>query len=49
MQQSSYYGFASMLPPKYTQAVMVGESKLKQFNHTNFLVHFLKKKSMLKK
>lgn len=29
VQQSSYYGFASMFPKKYTQAVMTGESKLK--------------------
>lgn len=26
IQQSSFYGFASMLPKKYPQAVMVGES-----------------------
>ncbi|XP_018577817.1 equilibrative nucleoside transporter 4 [Anoplophora glabripennis] len=26
VQQSSFYGYTSMLPPKYTQAVMVGES-----------------------
>lgn len=28
VQQSSFYGFASMLPKKYTQAVMAGESML---------------------
>lgn len=27
VQQSSFYGFASMFPKKYTQAVMAGESK----------------------
>lgn len=26
IQQSSFYGFASMLPKQYTQAVMAGES-----------------------
>lgn len=26
IQQASFYGFASMLPPRYTQAVMAGES-----------------------
>eukprot|EP00731_Ephydatia_muelleri_P028547 Em0020g191a len=26
MQQSSYYGLSGMLPPRYTQAVMAGES-----------------------
>lgn len=26
VQQSSYYGYTSMLPARYTQAVMVGES-----------------------
>ena len=26
VQQSSFYGFASMLPRQYTQAVMAGES-----------------------
>ncbi|ENN78603.1 hypothetical protein YQE_04970, partial [Dendroctonus ponderosae] len=26
IQQSSFYGYTSMLPPQYTQAVMVGES-----------------------
>lgn len=26
VQQSSFYGFASMLPKQYTQAVMAGES-----------------------
>ncbi|CAG9833943.1 unnamed protein product [Diabrotica balteata] len=26
VQQSSFYGYASMLPPQYTHAVMVGES-----------------------
>jgi solute carrier family 29 (equilibrative nucleoside transporter) protein 4 len=26
VQQSSFYGFTSMLPKKYTQSVMVGES-----------------------
>lgn len=29
IQQSSFYGFASMLPKQYTQAVMAGESKFK--------------------
>lgn len=29
VQQSSFYGFASMFPRKYTQAVMAGESKIK--------------------
>jgi hypothetical protein len=28
VQQSSFYGYTSMLPARYTQAVMVGESKL---------------------
>lgn len=28
VQQSSLYGFTSMLPSRYTQAVMAGESKL---------------------
>lgn len=27
VQQSSFYGYAGMLPKKFTQAVMVGESK----------------------
>jgi len=27
VQQSSFYGYTSMLPPRYTQAVMVGESR----------------------
>lgn len=27
VQQSSFYGFASMFPRKYTQAVMAGESE----------------------
>ena len=27
VQQSSFYGYTSMLPPRYTQAVMTGESK----------------------
>lgn len=27
IQQSSYYGYTSMLPMRYTQAVMTGESK----------------------
>ena len=27
VQQSSFYGYTSMLPKRYTQAVMVGESK----------------------
>lgn len=27
VQQSSFYGYTSMLPAKYTQAVMVGESR----------------------
>lgn len=27
VQQSSYYGFTSMLPKQYTQAVMTGESE----------------------
>lgn len=34
VQQSSFYGYTSMLPPRYTQAVMVGESnqnKIYQF------------------
>jgi len=26
VQQSSFYGYTSMLPPRYTQAVMTGES-----------------------
>lgn len=28
VQQSSFYGYTSMLPARYTQAVMVGESKI---------------------
>lgn len=28
VQQSSFYGFASMFPKKYTQALMAGESML---------------------
>lgn len=31
VQQSSYYGFASMLPKKYTLAVMAGESIINLF------------------
>lgn len=27
VQQSSFYGYTSMLPSRYTQAVMAGESK----------------------
>lgn len=27
VQQSSFYGYTSMLPTRYTQAVMAGESK----------------------
>ena len=27
VQQSSFYGYTSMLPSRYTQAVMTGESK----------------------
>lgn len=27
VQQASYYGFTGCLPPRYTQAVMAGESK----------------------
>jgi hypothetical protein len=27
VQQSSFYGYTSMLPKRYTQAVMTGESK----------------------
>lgn len=27
VQQSSFYGYTSMLPARYTQAVMVGESE----------------------
>ena len=30
VQQSSFYGFTSMLPSRYTQAVMTGESKSQQ-------------------
>lgn len=26
VQQSSFYGYTSILPTKYTQAVMIGES-----------------------
>ena len=26
VQQSSFYGYTSMLPPRYSQAVMAGES-----------------------
>lgn len=33
VQQSSYYGFASMLPKKYTLAVMAGES-----NNYSFII-----------
>lgn len=29
VQQASYYGFTGCLPPRYTQAVMAGESKFK--------------------
>lgn len=31
VQQSSFYGYTSMLPPRYTQAVMVGESRFTFF------------------
>ncbi|CAH0546407.1 unnamed protein product [Brassicogethes aeneus] len=34
VQQSSFYGYTSMLPPKYTQAVMVGESASGVFTST---------------
>lgn len=38
VQQSSFYGFASMFPRQYTQAVMAGESKKNQNvdPHNNF-------------
>lgn len=28
VQQASYYGFTGCLPPRYTQAVMAGESEI---------------------
>ena len=31
VQQSSFYGYAGMLPRRFTQAVMTGESKY--YNH----------------
>lgn len=38
VQQSSFYGFASMFPRKYTQAVMAGESKSKYSDeHGHFM------------
>lgn len=39
VQQSSYYGFASMLPKKYTLAVMAGESIINLFFS---IIHLLK-------
>ncbi|KAG5885213.1 hypothetical protein JTB14_012236 [Gonioctena quinquepunctata] len=47
VQQSSFYGYTSMLPPKYTQAVMVGESTSGVFTSlvrvlTRFLVKELR-------
>ncbi|KAJ8963873.1 hypothetical protein NQ317_011679 [Molorchus minor] len=47
IQQSSFYGYTSMLPPKYTQAVMVGESTSGVFTSmvrvlTRFLVKELR-------
>lgn len=32
VQQSSFYGYTGMLPKRYTQGVMTGESEL-NFNH----------------
>nr|XP_023012389.1 equilibrative nucleoside transporter 4 [Leptinotarsa decemlineata] len=44
VQQSSFYGYTSMLPPKYTQAVMVGESTSGVFTSTvRVLTRFLVK------
>ncbi|CAG9770893.1 unnamed protein product [Ceutorhynchus assimilis] len=47
VQQSSFYGYTSMLPPKYTQAVMVGESTSGVFTSivrviTKFIVNELR-------
>nr|CAI5827488.1 unnamed protein product [Callosobruchus analis] len=47
VQQSSFYGYTSMLPPKYTQALMVGESTSGVFTSmvrvlTRFLVKELR-------
>lgn len=41
VQQSSFYGFTSMLPSRYTQAVMAGESKLHSLTQLKtFHYHF---------
>ncbi|CAG0901320.1 unnamed protein product [Darwinula stevensoni] len=38
VQQSSFYGYTSMLPPRYTQAVMTGESAAGLMVSTNRIV-----------
>lgn len=37
VQQASYYGFTGCLPPRYTQAVMAGESKFKLLSKNFFM------------
>jgi hypothetical protein len=39
VQQSSFYGYTSMLPSRYTQAVMTGESKLLVYHQIIFQWH----------
>jgi hypothetical protein len=44
VQQSSFYGYTSMLPSRYTQAVMAGESKYTAYiDHVIVKVHQFKK------